>query len=110
MFHTIRKFAQSQDCIVHSQNPETYSSAVAHQYTALVTLPDRTMPPMKADTAYQGYLPSCELHSRSLTVGHTGACDLRLRTRVTSPDCTHVVYTILRLPAQSQDSDCITQS
>ena len=34
----------------------TYSSSVAHQYTALLTLPDRNMPPMEADAAYQGCL------------------------------------------------------
>ena len=37
----------------------TYSSA-AYQYT----LPDRSMPSKEADTAYQGCLPSCKLHSR----------------------------------------------
>ena len=60
-----------------------YSSSVAHQHTALLTLPDRSMPPiaMEADTVYQGCLPSWKLHSRSLAVGRTGACDLiRLRT------------------------------
>ena len=31
------------------------------------------MPPMEADAAYQGCLKSCELHSRSLAVGCTGA-------------------------------------
>ena len=49
------------------------------------------MPPMEVDAAYQGCLPSCELHSRSLTVGRTGKVR-RLRTRVTqSPDCAHVL-------------------
>ena len=31
---------------------------------------------MDADAAYQGCLPSCELHSRSLAVGRTGTRDL----------------------------------
>ena len=35
-------------------------ASVALQYTALLTLPDRNMPPM--DDAYQGPLPSCKLH------------------------------------------------
>ena len=42
--------------------------SVAHQYIALLTLPDRSMPPMEADTVYEGCLPSCELHSRLFTV------------------------------------------
>ena len=33
---------------------------------------------MEADAAYQGCLPSCELHSRSLTVGRTGTRDLEI--------------------------------
>ena len=49
------------------------------------------MPPMEADAAYQGCLKSCELHSRSLAVGRTGACDLEIaHTCVTqSPDCAY---------------------
>ena len=35
---------------------------VAHQYTALLTLPDRNMPPIEADAGYHCCLPSCELH------------------------------------------------
>ena len=46
------------------------------------------MPPMEVDAAYHGCLPSCELHS-SLAV----ACRAYSRMR------------ILRLPAQSQDSE-----
>ena len=34
--------------------------SIAHQYTALLTLPDHNMLPMKADVTYQGCLPSCE--------------------------------------------------
>ena len=106
----------------------TYSSAIAHQHTALLTLPDHNMPPMEVDTTYQGCPTSCKLHSRSLTVRCTGACDLeiahtcytvsRLHTRVTqSPDCTHMLhnlqiahtcYTISRLCTrvmQSRDSE-----
>ena len=56
----------------------TYSSSIAHQYTALLTLPDRSRPPIEADTAYQECLPSCELHSRSLAVGRTGTCNLEI--------------------------------
>ena len=58
------------------------------------------MPPMEADAAYQGCLPSCELHSRSLAVGRTGKVR-RLCTCVTqSPDCTDSqiarnIYTVL---------------
>ena len=51
--------------VSHSTKP-----SVAHPYTVLLTLPDRNVPPIKADTAYQKCLPSCELHShdsRSLT-------------------------------------------
>ena len=78
-----------------------YSSAVAHQYMTLLTFPDHNMPPMEADTAYQGCLKSCNLHSRSLAVGHTGgpctgACNLEI---------VHTCYVTSRLPAQSQDSE-----
>ena len=68
---------------------------------------------MEVDAAYQGCLPSCELHSRLLAVGRTGKVR-RLRTRVTqSPDCAHVLrnlqiahmcYAISRLRT------CVTQS
>ena len=62
------------------------------------------MPPMEVDAAYQGCLPSCELHSRSLTVGRTGKVR-RLRTRVTqSPDCAHVLRN-LEIRTQSRDSE-----
>ena len=71
---------------------------------------------MEADAAYQGCLKSCELHSRSLAVRRTGACDLEIaHTCVTqSPDCAYVLrnleiahtcYAISRLPAQSRDSE-----
>ena len=74
------------------------------------------MPPMEADAAYQGCLKSCELHSRSLAVGRTGACDLEIaHTCLTqSRDCAHILrnleiahtcYAIPRLPAQSRDSE-----
>ena len=74
------------------------------------------MPPMEADTAYQGCLKSCELHSRSLAVGRTGVCDLEIaHTCLTqSLDCAYVLrnleiahtcYAIPRLPAQSRDSE-----
>ena len=92
----------------------TYSSSVAHQHTALLALPDRNMPPMEVDAAYQGCLPSCELHSRSFTVGRTGAgtYDLEIVHSwfMQSQGCTHVLcnleiahtcYAISRLPVQS---------
>ena len=83
----------------------TYSSAIAHRYTALLTLPNCNMPPMEADSAYQGCPTSCKLHSRSIAVGRIGTCDLeiahtcytisRLRTRATqSPDCAHVLHNL----------------
>ena len=59
------------------------------------------MPPMEADAAYQGCLPSCELQSRSLAVRHTGKARrcvdaiLRWHTRVMqSPDCADVLYNL----------------
>ena len=50
-----------------------YFFSAAHQHTTLLTLPDRSMPPiaMEADAVHQGCLPFCELHSRSLAVGRT---------------------------------------
>ena len=91
----------------------TYSSSVAHQYTALLTLPDRSRPPIEADTAYQECLPSCELHSRSLAVGGRGACNLEIAHAwfMQSRDCTHVLcnlkiaHVLCNLEtAQSRDS------
>ena len=57
------------------------------------------MPPVEADTAYQGCLAFCELHSRSLAVGCTGVqahAILRL--------CTRGNYAISRL---RKFSDCV---
>ena len=56
-----------------------YFFFVAHKHTSLLTLPDHSMPPI-ATEADAIYLPSCKLHSRSLTVGHTatGTCDLKI--------------------------------
>ena len=71
-------------------------SSVAHQYTALLTLPDLNMPLMEANAAYQGCLPSSKPHShdsRSLTVR---GCSIKIRRyrlymQITqSQDCTHV--------------------
>ena len=50
---------------------------------------------MEVDAAYQGCLPSCKLHSRSLAVRCTGACDLEIA---------HMRYAISRLRT------CVTQS
>ena len=65
------------------------------------------MPPMEADAAYQGCLPSCELHSRSLAIGRTGACDLEIALRgLRNLEIAHILcYAIPRLPAQSRDSE-----
>ena len=46
--------------------------SIAYQHTALFALPNHNMPPMEADAAYQGCLPSCKLHSWSLTVRQIG--------------------------------------
>jgi len=37
--------------------------SVAHQYIALLTLPDCSLQPMETDPAYQGCFQSFELHS-----------------------------------------------
>ena len=79
---------------IDRQTSNATFSSVAHQYTALLTLPDRNMPPMEADAAYQGCLPSCELHSRSLTVGRT--C-----VQAKFVDCAHAI---------SRLHTCVTQS
>ena len=79
-------------CIARHKTSRKQPS-VAHQYTALLTLPDHNMPPMKADDAYQGYLPCCELHShdsRPLTVRRYSmkVRRYRLHTQITrSWDC-----------------------
>ena len=69
---------------------------VAYQYTALLILPDCNMPPMEADTTYQGCLPSCKLHmySRSLTVRRT--------SKVESLYIAHLNHTIFRLHLYEQ--------
>ena len=54
--------------------------------TIVRNLQDRSMPPMEVDTAYQGCLPSCELHNRSLTVRRTVACG--------SWDCAHALHNL----------------
>ena len=57
------------------------------------------MPPMEADTAYQGCLTSFKLHSRALAVGRTGAYDLEIA---------HVVYAFSRLrTCVTQFPDCV---
>ena len=88
----------------------------AAQHTALLTLPDRSMPPiaMEADAVHQGCLPFCELHSRSLVVGRTSIqlqvhAILRLRTRgLRNFEIAQMRYAILRSRTrvmQSRDSE-----
>ena len=56
--------------ILHiAQHKTSQKPFVAHQYIGLLTLPDPSILPMETDATYQGCLPSCELHSRSLNVG-----------------------------------------
>ena len=84
----------------------TYSSSVVDQYTALLTLLDCSMPPIEADTAYQGCLPTCELHSRSSLSGIQVHAILRLRTRgLCNLQIAHMCYVISRSPVQSWDSE-----
>ena len=70
-------------------------------------LPDRNIPPMEEDTAYQGCIPSCELHSRSHSLSGLQAkfvdctCDLGIE---------HTCYAISRLPAQSRDSENVQRN
>ena len=86
--------------------------SVAHQHTALLTLPDRSMPPiaMEADAVHQGCLLFCELHSRSLAVGCTAIqllahAILRLRTRgLRNLGIAQMCYAILGF------RECATQS
>ena len=69
---------------------------------------------MEPDAAYQGCLLSCELQSRSLAVGLTGASDLEIaHTFTQSQDCArvshnleiaHTCYAISRL---HKFSDCM---
>ena len=65
-----------------------------------ITLPDCSMPPMEADTTYQGCLPSCKLHmhSRSLTV--------RCTSKVESLYIAHSNHTIFRLHMCTNKSYC----
>ena len=61
----------------------TYSFAIAHQYTALLTLTDRNMPLIKDVFHPASYT--------SLAVGHTGKIR-RLRMQIMrSQDCAHVL-------------------
>ena len=75
--------------------------------TQPTTFPDRNMPPMQADVSYQGCLPSCKLHSRSLTVGHTGKV---CRLRMWSWDCAHVLHNLQIASAIWGIWECATQS
>ena len=70
----VRYNVNAQELLHITQHKTSQKNSVAYQYTALLILPDRNMPPMEADATYQGCLPSCELHmhSRSLTVRRTG--------------------------------------
>ena len=62
---------------------------------------------MEVDATYHGCLPSCELHSRSLAVGRTGAhADLEIAHTcgLRNLEIAHTCYAIPRLPMQSRDS------
>ena len=63
---------------------------------------------MEADAAYQGCLPSCELHihSRSLTFRRTGKVECACKLR--KLEIAHVSYAISRLAAQSGDWNTIS--
>ena len=100
MWHISRLWPTTID---RQSSNTTYSSFVAHQHMALLTLPDHSMPriAMEANAAYQGCRPSCELHSRSLTVRRTGTCDLKIaHTRfMQSRDCANcqIAWNIYRM-------------
>ena len=89
-----------------------YFFSAAHQHTTLLTLPDRSMPPiaMEADAVHQGCLLFCELHSRLLAVGRTAIqllahAILRLRTRgLRNLGIAQMCYAILGF------RECATQS
>ena len=87
----VRYHVNAQELLHITQYKTSRKLSVAYQYTALLILPDRNMPPMEADTTYQGCLPSCKLHmhSRSLTV--------RCTSEVESLYITHSNHKILRL-------------
>ena len=68
----VRYHADAQELLRFTRHKTSRKPSVAHQYIALLTLPDRSMPPMEANAAYQGCLPSCKLNNRSLTVRLTG--------------------------------------
>ena len=87
----------STHSITHSSR-----SQYAHQHIALPTLPDRSMPPMEAYTTYQGCLPSCELHSRSLAVGRSWDCAHMLR----NPEIAYTISGFWECATQSQDNLC----
>ena len=64
----IEYHVDAQELLRIARHKTSRKPSIAHQYTALLTLPDHNM---DADYAYQGCLPSCELHShdsRPLTV------------------------------------------
>ena len=93
-----------------------YFFSVAHQHTALLTLPDHSMSPiaMEADAIHQGCLPFCELHSRLLAVGRTAIqpqahAILRLRTRgLRNLEIAQMCYAISRSHTRiMQSQDCL---
>ena len=65
----------------------THSSAIAHRYTVLLTLPDRKMPLMEA-----------------------GAAISRLCTMLRNFQIAHTCYAIFRLPVQSWDSENVQRN
>ena len=84
----------------------TYSSSVAHKHS--ITLPDRSMPPMEADAAYQGCLPASYTVDQSLS-GVQAHAILRLRTRgLRNLEIAHTCYAISRLRTRvTQSRDCL---
>jgi len=103
----VRYHADAQELLRITRHKTSWKPSVTHQYITLLTLPDRRMLPIEPDTAYQGYLQSCELWSRLLTVRLTGKFKVRrLHMQVTrswdcAPDwqCNHEIGT------QSWDSE-----
>ena len=100
----------AQELLHIARHKTSWKPSVAHQYTALLTLLDHNM---DADYAYQGCLPSCELHShdsRPLTVTcysikvRRYTCRLRMQI-MPSWDCACVLrnLSILRM---RKFSDC----
>ena len=96
----VRYHVNAQELLRITRSTQNFSKTLRCLSIHSITLPDCSMPPMEADTTYQGCLPSCKLHmhSRSLTV--------RCTSKVERLYIAHSNHTIFRLHMCTNKSYC----